>query len=82
MGYQQNSRPLVSMTNKDVYYVTKLDAKKLMAIMAAPGENASTFETVDAKSGAEIAITIAEISSVVIPKDITEEIQRNRGRYA
>ncbi len=71
MGYNQIQRPLVSMTNKDVYYVTKPDAKKLMAIMAEPEKNTSTFETTDAKSGAEIAITIAEISSVVIPKEVS-----------
>lgn len=67
MGYQ-NQSPLVSMTNKDVYYVTRSDAKKLMAIMAAPEKNSASFETTDARSGSEIAITIAEISSVVIPK--------------
>lgn len=69
MGYQENQRhALVSMTNKDVYYVTKPTAKTLMARMAKPGEGKATYETVDAKSGAEIAITIANISSVVIPE--------------
>lgn len=68
MGYQ-NQRPLVSMTNKDVYYVTRADAKKLMAIMAEPEKHPATFQTTDSKSGSEIAITIAEISSVVIPKE-------------
>lgn len=68
MGYS-NQRPLVSMTNKDVYYVTKQTAKKLMAIMAEPEKNPASYETTDARSGAEIAITIAEISSVVIPKE-------------
>lgn len=68
MGYQQQ-RPLVSMTNKDVYYVTKQTAKKLMAIMAEPEKNPASYETTDARSGAEIAITIAEISSVVIPRE-------------
>lgn len=68
MGYQ-NQRPLVSMTNKDVYYVTRSDAKKLMAIMAEPEKHPASYETTDARSGSEIAITIAEISSVVIPKE-------------
>jgi hypothetical protein len=68
MGYQQQ-RPLVSMTNKDVYYVTRQTAKKLMLIMAEPEKNPASYETTDARSGAEIAITIAEISSVVIPKE-------------
>lgn len=68
MGYS-NQHPLVSMTNKDVYYVTRQTAKKLMAIMAEPEKHPSAYETTDAKSGAEIAITIAEISSVVIPRE-------------
>lgn len=69
MGYEKQQRPLVSMTNKDVYYVTKSDAKTLMSIMAEPEKKLASFETTDARSGAEIAITIAEISSVVIPKE-------------
>lgn len=69
MGYEKQQRPLVSMTNKDVYYVSKQTAKILMAIMAEPEKNPASYETTDARSGAEIAITIAEISSVVIPKE-------------
>ena len=68
MGYQ-NQHPLVSMTNKDVYYLTRQAAKELKAIMRSPEKHDSIFETVDAKSGSEITITIAEISSVVIPKE-------------
>lgn len=67
MGYN-NQHPLVSMTNKDVYYVARSDAKMLMTIIAEPEKHPASYETTDAKSGAEIAITIAEISSVVIPK--------------
>ena len=68
MGYQEKQRhALVSMTNKDVYYVSRSTAKVLMAIMGEPEKHPSSFETVDAKSGSEIAITIANISSVVIP---------------
>lgn len=69
MGYEKQQRPLVSMTNKDVYYVTAQTAKELKAIMREPEKNPASFETTDARSGAEIAITIAEISSVVIPKE-------------
>ena len=58
---------LVSMTNKDVYYLTKQVAKELMAIIAEP-ERPAFFETVDAKSGSRIAIAIANVSSVVIPE--------------
>ena len=67
MGYQ-NQHPLVSMTNKDVYYLTKPDAKKLMAIIAEPENHPATFETTDAKSGSEISIAIKNVSSVVIPE--------------
>ena len=59
---------LVSMTNKDVYYVTRQTAKELMALMAEPEKHPASFETTDAKSGSGIAITIANISSVVIPE--------------
>ena len=69
MGNYQQRTPLVSMTNKDVYYVTKQTAKTLMAIMAEPENHPASYETTDARSGSEIAITIAEISSVVIPKE-------------
>lgn len=67
MGYQ-NQRPLVSMTNKDVYYVTEATAKELMALIES-GDAPAFFQTIDAKSGATIAIAINEISSVVIPRE-------------
>jgi hypothetical protein len=66
------------MTNKDVYYVTKQAAKKLMALMAEPEKHPASFETFDAKSGSEIAITIANISSVVIPEGFVQ-LGGNRG---
>ena len=72
MGYNQQRTPLVSMTNKDVYYVTKQTDKKLMSIMAEPENHPASYETTDARSGSEIAITIAEISSVVIPKEASD----------
>lgn len=66
MGTQERYA-LVSMTNKDVYYLTRQTAKELMAIMSQEPRPAS-FEAVDAKSGSQIAITIANVSSVVIPE--------------
>ena len=65
MGYQ-NQYALVSMTNKDVYYVTKQTAKELMALIER-NEQVAFFETDDAKSGAYIAIALSNISSIVIP---------------
>lgn len=58
---------LVSMTNKDVYYLTRASAKKLMALITAPDAPAF-FETVDARSGNQIAIATKNVSSVVIPE--------------
>lgn len=56
---------LVSMTNKDVYYLTRQVAKELMILIAKPDAPAF-FETTDAKSGARIAIAIKNVSSVVV----------------
>lgn len=65
---QENERlALVSMTNKDVYYLTRAVAKELMLLIAEPDAPAF-FETVDAKSGSQIAIAIKNVSSVVIPE--------------
>lgn len=65
---QQNERlALVSMTNKDVYYLTKAAAKKLMSLITEANPPAF-FETVDAKSGSQIAIATKNVSSVVIPE--------------
>lgn len=66
MGYGQQ-HALVSMTNKDVYYVTQQTAKELMTLMATPDKHPASFETIDSKSNSEIAITIVNVSSVVIP---------------
>lgn len=65
---QQNNQrlALVSMTNKDVYYLTKAAAKTLMDLISKPDAPAF-FETVDAKSGSQIAIAIKNVSSVVVP---------------
>lgn len=58
---------LVSMTNKDVYYLTRAAAKTLMDLISRPDAPAF-FETVDARSGSQIAIAIKNVSSVVIPE--------------
>ena len=68
MGQQDDSFALVIMTNKDLYRVTVSEARKIRAAMAEPEKHPASFETLDAKSGSEISITIAVISSVVIPR--------------
>lgn len=70
MGYD-NRNALVSMTNKDVYYVTQATAKKLMALIDS-GDYPAFFETVDMKSRATIAIAMSNISSIVIPEEVSQ----------
>lgn len=67
MGYEQR-HALVSMTNKDVYYLAADSAKELMALLETH-DRPAFFETTDAKSGSKIAIAISNISSIVIPKE-------------
>jgi hypothetical protein len=67
MGYN-NQYALVSMTNKDVYYLTRAAAKTLMALIAK-ADAPAFFETVDAKSHSQIAIATKNVSSVVIPDE-------------
>lgn len=67
MREQNNRLALVSMTNKDVYYLTKQVAKELMAIIAK-SDAPAFFETVDARSGSTISIATKNVSSVVIPE--------------
>ena len=62
------------MTNKDVYYLTRAAAKKLMALISQ-ADAPAFFETVDARSGSQIAIAIKNVSSVVVPGE-------SGGRYA
>jgi len=61
---------LVSMTNKDVYYLTNADAKELTDLLmgkdSAIGESFSFVLVEDAKSGAKITLAVKNISSVVI----------------
>ena len=64
MGYQGNGFALVSMTNKDVYYVRQSVAKELMALIET-GDQPEFFVVTDAKSGATVAIATGNISSIV-----------------
>lgn len=67
MGYQNQRFALVSMTNKDVYYLTRDNAEQLMSLMQ-DDNGFAFFETSDAKSGAKIVLSIKNVSSVVIPE--------------
>lgn len=67
MGETKNRLALVSMTNKDVYYLSRAAATELMALIAE-SSSAAFFSIVDARSGAQIAIATKNVSSVVIPK--------------
>lgn len=64
MGYNQQFA-LVSMSNKDVYYVTQAAAKELMALVEKQ-EQPEFYVVTDVKSGAEVAIATSNISSVVV----------------
>lgn len=69
MSEHKQRLALVSMTNKDVYYLTEQAAKELMALIATATAPAF-FETVDARSASRIAIAIKNVSSVVIPEKV------------
>ena len=64
MGEQQQLA-LVSMTNKDVYYLSELATSELGDLMQMGDD---TFTFIDARSGAEITISIDKVSSLVKPK--------------
>lgn len=63
MGNQGKTYALVSMTNKDVYYVT---IEKGREIKEKLGREVTFIDTIDVKSGAEVSIAIHHVSSVVI----------------
>lgn len=65
MGYQNKSYALVSMTNKDVYYVTIHDGLEILKKLRNPSES-GFFETIDVKSRAKISIAVQHVSSVVV----------------
>lgn len=71
MGTEGKKYPMVIMTNGDVYRVTREDAKNIAMAMADPDGFAKSFETTDAKTHAEITVTIANISSTVIPAEVS-----------
>ncbi len=58
---------LVSMTNKDVYYVSVQNGEEILRLLSRP-DNTGFFQTTDIKSGATISIAISHVSSVVVKR--------------
>lgn len=70
MGHQNqgsSSYSLIAMTNKDVYYVERDIAKELISLIET-NELPMLFIMLDVKSGAEVAITTSNISSIVMKR--------------
>lgn len=66
---QEGRYALVAMTNGNVYNITQDIAAELKQLIATHGQQPLTFfETVDAKMGSRIVLSIGQISSIVIPK--------------
>lgn len=60
---------LVSMTNKDTYYVSIEHGNEILKLLENPNERAykgGFFSTTDVKSGAVVSIAIRHVSSVVV----------------
>ena len=67
MGNQGKPYALVSMTNKDVYYVTVEVAKDIQRKLTVQHDYDTPFiHTTDVKSGAEVVLNVNHVSSVVI----------------
>lgn len=62
---QNTKYALVSMTNKDTYYVT-IEAGKHILSLLSPIPSITFYETTDVKSGATVSIAIQHVSSVVV----------------
>lgn len=65
MGYNNSGYALVSMTNKDTYYLQPSVAKELMALIEEHRQP-KFFMVTDARSGATVAIATENISSIVV----------------
>lgn len=65
MGNQGKGYALVSMTNKDVYYVSITDGQEILKKLQRQSQS-GFFETVDVKSRATVSIAIQHVSSVVV----------------
>ena len=65
MGNQGKPYALVSMTNKDVYYVS---VEKGREIADKIGREADSVFAIDIKSGARLNIAVHHVSSVIFPE--------------
>ena len=63
MGYK-NQFALVVMTNKDVYYVTPQGARFILDVLEQV-EHPNYLSIKDAKSGADVLLSVSNISSIV-----------------
>lgn len=69
MGYQGNGFALVSMTNKDVYYVSIEQGNNILKLLEHTDSRmfkTGFLQTTDIKSGAKVSIALAHVSSVVV----------------
>jgi hypothetical protein len=62
---EQKGYALVSMTNKDVYYIDKEAADLIKTGFEEHGKEAFV-QFVDTKSGAEVTISLSNVSSIVV----------------
>lgn len=68
MGYNNSDSVLVVMTNKDVYYVTRMDAVNIEHNI---DNGKKMYRATDIKSGSKLWLQLANISSIV------EEVSKN-----
>ena len=74
MGNQGKPYALVSMTNKDVYYVS---VEKGREIADKIGRGTDSVYVIDIKSGAALNIAVHHVSSVIFPEGKFPEGNRN-----
>ena len=66
MGYQKTGfQPLISMANGDVYYIDATEAEFLSDLLASKSRPEAVRFT-DARSGKQILLSVAQISSIVM----------------
>ena len=64
MSSKNNGYALVSMTNGDVYYIDEGTARLIMDLLES--HQTGVVQFVDTKSGANVAINLANFSSIVV----------------
>jgi hypothetical protein len=69
MGHNNQRFALVSMTNKDVYYVSIEQGNNILRLLEHPSSGlfkTGFLRTTDVRSGATVSIAINHVSSVVV----------------